>query len=173
VPKLNVPELSVSVDGLDTPETEANSSDVAALEEISTAPSRVLAPLPGWGVNSIATVQLAPAISVPHVVVTGKSAVLCTPETEIVAVPVFVTVMVCGEAALPTAVFAKLMELGKALNASVGAASDGEPTSTGVDVPVRFTRSAPETASLSMVSVPMSVLVGGGLDPVAAWLIGE
>ena len=89
-------------------------------------------------------------------------------ETDAVAVPVLVTVMVCGAAALPTAVSGKLTDDGAVDNVITGPPFDGDPTRTGVDVPVRFTRSGPDTASLSMVRVPVSVLVGGGLDPVTA-----
>ena len=166
--KFSVPVLSVRVEGLDTPDNETNSSDVAEVDAISMAPARVLWPLPGCGVKLTDTVQLAPAIRVPQLVVAGKSAVLLMPEIAIVALPMLVTVTVCGEDALPTAVSAKLIELGVVASVSAGEVFDGDPTSTGVDVPVRLMRSGAETASLSIVNTPVSVLVGGGLEPAAA-----
>jgi len=133
------PMLTVSVDGLDTPDKETNSSEVEAFDAISTAPARVLAPVPVCGVNPTVTAQLAPTINVPQLVDTGKSAVLWTPLMVRVALPVFVTVICWGVAALPTAVSAKLIELGDVVSVITGPALDGEFTNTGVDVPVRLT----------------------------------
>ena len=74
VPNSNVPELRETVDGLDSPATDTNSSDVFAFEEISIAPTRVAAPEAGCGVKTTEMVHVAPARSVAQLFVAAKSA---------------------------------------------------------------------------------------------------
>lgn len=73
VPKSNVPELRETVDGLESPATDTNSSDVFAFEEISTALARVAASVAGCGVKTTEIVQVAPARSVAQLLVAAKS----------------------------------------------------------------------------------------------------
>ena len=50
---------------------------------------------------------------------------------------------------------------------------EGTATVRGVTVPVRLTRSGLDMASLSMTSVPVSVLKGADEDEPETWLRGE
>src|SRR5580704_12509367 len=75
---------TASVDGLDTPTSEMNSSEVLALDEISTAPARVAEPDPDCaglcGVKATVRVQLAPGTMVEQLLVTAKSGEDCRPK---------------------------------------------------------------------------------------------
>jgi hypothetical protein len=70
-------------------------------------------------------------------------------------------------------VLAKVSELCDAMKAASGTVLDGDVSVTGEELPLKSIRSGLDAASLSMTSVPVSVVDGGGLEPGATWLIGE
>ena len=76
--KLSDVGATVRMDGFDSPMREMNSSDVAALEAISMAETRVVTPgeVEAWGVKVTARVQFAPGSRVEQLLATVKSGVV-------------------------------------------------------------------------------------------------
>ena len=89
-----------------------------------------------------------------------------------VALPVLLSVTLCVAETSPTVVLEKVSELCEGTNAASGAAFDGEVTATGVELPLKSIRSGLDAESLSIISVPVSVVDGGDSVPIATWLSG-
>lgn len=174
LPKLSDAGETPSAEVLDTPATEMYSSDVPAFEEISTALARTPGPACDalCGVKATVMGQVAPGTMVEQLPATVKSGEVWMLKMLSVAVPVLASVTVCAAELAPAEVLAKLSELADGARATSGATFDGEATATGVELPVRLTRSGLDAASLSMISVPVSVLGAEAPDPAATWLMG-
>ncbi len=112
--------------------------------------------------NAIVKGQLVPAMRVGQAPVTEKSGALMRFLTCRVVLPVFERVRVCGEEASPPRVEVKLSDPWKGCRSREEPCLEGTATTAGVTVPVRSMKSGLETASLSMTTVPVSVLNGAG-----------
>jgi hypothetical protein len=171
VPKLSGLCPTMRVGGAAVPTSEMNSSELLALEEISMALMRVAAVEPVCevlcGVKVTVRVQLAAGRMVEQLEETAKSGVVCRPRMLSVVVPVLLRVTVCGVETLPTVVVAKVSELCEVVKADSGAELEGDASVMGVEVPARSMRLGLEMASLSMMRVLASAVVGGGLEPTA------
>ena len=111
--------------------------------------------------------QLAPETRVEQVVEVVKSGVAWTLRMLRGAVPVLLSMTVCGVEAVPGVVLAKVSEPCEITTAACSAVFEGAETMIGVELPVRLIRPGLDAASLSMMSEPESVVDTGGLEPAA------
>jgi hypothetical protein len=168
LPKSREVGATARVDRVEVPVSEMNSSEVAELEEISIALACVPLPEPGCGVKVIVRGHVAPGTTVEQGVETVKSGVVWMLRMLSGAVPVLVSVTVCGAEVVPGVVLAKVSESCERAIAAWRAVFEGDEMVIGVELPLRSIRSGLDAASLSMMSEPESDVDTGELETAVA-----
>ena len=157
VPKSSVEGFRVRGAAEDVPTKVMKSREVAASEEISRVPERVIEVAAGVGAKAMEKVQVLPGGMVAQVVVAVKSVEGIVERTWSVVVPVLVSVTTWDGEAFPMVVLGKVREPCESWKVARTEEVAGELERMGTAVPVRPRVVGLEAASDSMVRVPASV----------------